>query len=207
MVFKFLLLSAQFIILLMIFVTSSEKQDDILQRNVQSTRSFKWIFLLKLIHFIIYYCFPKSLIWNLISYKNRSFREKTIWLLFSRISYYMSKVVYCIIIIVCQFLSLHVSSQIIETYDKAQSDKFLRQIRLSLHWRIRFDIMKQWLIYICFFILIPVKYKQFKSSKCNNNSSSLDYVELNVRTNGSLIDAHDKQTHMRKNTSMATDNL
>ena len=58
-----------------------------------------------------------------------------------------------------------------------------------------------------FFILIPVKYKQFKSSKCNNNSSSLDYVELNVRTNGSLIDAHDKQTHMRKNTSMATDNL
>ena len=39
MVFKFLLLSAQFIILLMIFVTSSEKQDDILQRNVSLTRN------------------------------------------------------------------------------------------------------------------------------------------------------------------------
>ena len=58
-----------------------------------------------------------------------------------------------------------------------------------------------------FFIFILVKYKQFKSSKCNNNSSSLDYVGLNVRTNGSLIDANDKQTHMRRNTSMATDNL
>ena len=46
MVFKFLLLSAQFIILLMIFVTSSEKQDDILQRNVSSTRNLNaFVFL------------------------------------------------------------------------------------------------------------------------------------------------------------------
>ena len=88
MVFKFLLLSAQFIILLMIFVTSSEKQDDILQRNVPLTRNYNEFVFHKVNTFyniaLINEIFSESSYKvafksNLISCNNLSFREKTIW--------------------------------------------------------------------------------------------------------------------------------
>ena len=66
--------------------------------------------------------------------------------------------------------------------------------------------MKQTLIYMLLF---------FNVGNINNSivqNATITHHHLitlssNVRTNGSLIDAFDKQTHMRINTSIATDNL